>query len=66
MKLIDTDHPFYAPLWRRAVIVALTLGWSAFEFVAGSPIWGVLTGALGVYCLYMLFITYDPKGGDGA
>jgi len=27
LKLLDPAHPFFAPLWRRIIIVVLTLGW---------------------------------------
>lgn len=64
MKLLDTDHPFFAPRWRRVAIVALTLAWALFEFVAGSPFWGVLFGAIGLYAAHAFFIASAPKTPD--
>ena len=64
MNLIDRDHPFFAPLWRRVAIVAVTLGWAAFEFVAGSALWGIGVGALGLYSAYEFFILFEPKNPD--
>ncbi|SFB70798.1 hypothetical protein [Tropicimonas isoalkanivorans] len=61
MKLLDRNDPFFAPLWRRVVIVAVTLAWSVFEFVAGSPFWGILVGAIGIYCVYQLFVVFEPR-----
>ena len=68
MKLLDRNHPFFAPLWRRVAIVAVTLGWALFEFVAASPTWGVIFLAVGLYCVYELFIAFgrDDDGSDGA
>ncbi|PRY24360.1 hypothetical protein CLV78_103226 [Aliiruegeria haliotis] len=60
--LIDPSHPFYAPLWRRVVIVVVTLGWAAVEFATGNLTWGILVGALGAYCLFKLILTFDPAG----
>ncbi len=54
-KFLDTDHPMFRPLWVRLLIVALCLGWAAFEFIDGSPFWGMLFGALGVYAAYGFF-----------
>lgn len=48
-KFLDTDHPMFRPLWVRVLIVAACIGWAIFEFVDGSPFWGMIFGALGVY-----------------
>ncbi len=61
MQILDPTDPFYRPRWRRVAIVAVTLGWAIFEFATGSPFWGILTGALGLYCLNALFIAYQPS-----
>ncbi|MGF1562377.1 MAG: hypothetical protein ACFB3T_09390 [Geminicoccaceae bacterium] len=64
MKLIDADHPFFVPLWRRVAIVVVTLAWTAFEFATGSTMWGMLFGAVGLYAAYVLLITFEPKEPD--
>jgi hypothetical protein len=51
MKLLDPAHPFFAPLWRRIVIVV-------FEIVTGRPFWAILFGAAGVYCAHQLLIAF--------
>jgi hypothetical protein len=53
-------HPFFIPLWRRIVTVAVCLGWATFEFVGGSPTWGLLFGGTGVLAAYGLFVGFDP------
>ena len=63
-KFIDTGHPMLRPLWVRILLVAICLGWAAFEFIDGSPFWGMLFGALGVYAAWGFFVTFPPGGGD--
>ncbi len=66
MKLLDPAHPFFAPLWRRVVIVAVTFAWAVVEALTGGPLWAVLFGAVGVYCAYQLLIAFpgSDKGRD--
>jgi len=60
--MFDLDHPFFRPLWIRVVIVAVTLGWALFEFIAGAPTWGGLFGAIGLYVTYKFFFDFNPRG----
>lgn len=62
MALIDVQHPFFKPLWRRVAVVALCLGWGLFEFASGTPFWGVLFVGLGLFCAYEFFVAFDPDG----
>ena len=57
-KFLDTDHPMFRPLWVRILIVALAGGWAGFEFVAGTPLWGVLFGGMAAYAGWKFFL--DP------
>lgn len=59
--MLNANDSFYRPLWRRAVIVALSLGWGIFEALSGSPGFAVIFLALGGYAAYRLFLTYDPQ-----
>lgn len=55
MKIIDPDHPFFAPLWRRWATVIFALFWAGVElFALQSPGWAVLFGAAGVFAFYVL------------
>ena len=60
MKLFDVQHPFFTPLWRRIAVVVLCLGWAAVEFFSGNAFWGVLFGAIGLYCAHQFFIAFNP------
>ena len=61
MKFIDPDHPFYKPLWRRLVIVALCIAWTAFEFWHGEQTWGMIFLAVSAYTACVLIIFFKPK-----
>lgn len=63
MKLIDAEHPFFRPAWRRVAVVAFCLGWALFELVTGSPGWAILFGAVGVYAAWALLVAYRPEEG---
>lgn len=58
--MIDPDHPFYKPLWRRLLIPVVCAVWAIFEFVTGEPFWGIIVGAMGLYATYKLFIEKRP------
>ena len=53
-------HPFYKPLWRRLVLVAVTVAWVAFElWQGGSGLWLVIAAASAVYATWILFTWKD-------
>lgn len=60
MKFLDSGHPFFRPLWRRVAVVLVCLGWGLFEFVSGSPFWGMLFTGAGAYAAWELLIAYAP------
>ena len=52
--MFDLRHPFFNPLWRRVLTVALALGWAVVEAATGSPGWAMIFGAVGVWAGYVL------------
>ena len=54
-------HPFFLPLWRRAAVVILTLGWAGFEIIGGSELWAMLFGGIGLSAASEFFIAFDPE-----
>jgi hypothetical protein len=61
MKLIDTAHPFYQPLWRRIAIVVVCAAWFVFETVVwSSPLFIPIAGALAAYTAWVLLLKW-PK-----
>ena len=63
-RLLDLQHPFFRPLWRRVVITAICLLWGLFEFAQGAPVWGVLFLGLGAICAWEFFVAFDPRTPD--
>lgn len=63
-KLLDFNDPFFRPLWLRIVIVAFAAGWAVFEFVAGSPFWGVIFAAMAAFAFRGFFMTFAPRNRD--
>lgn len=60
MKLLDTDHPFFRPLWIRIAVFAFTAAWAAFELWNGSYFWACLFAVFAVLSFYGFFIDFDP------
>lgn len=61
----DSEHPFFRPLWRRVVVVAVCLVWAVFEFAVGEPLWGVIMMGFAGYAIWQLFISYAPPPVEG-
>ncbi len=58
------DHPFLRPLWRRVVLVAICFCWAAFEFAAGSQMWGMIVLFMGAYGAWQYLYLYKPAAPD--
>lgn len=58
--LIDTDADFYRPLGVRLAICISVVCWAALEIWNGDGFWGVISGAAALYCIYVLFLSYNP------
>lgn len=57
----DLGHPFYKPLWRRIVLVAVVAGWAFFETViARDATWTVISAGLLAYAVWTFLIRW-PK-----
>lgn len=58
----DLNHPFFAPLWRRVVLVAALAAWTAVEVASNAPFWAILFGAATAWCIYGFFVAWrDPE-----
>lgn len=57
------DHPFYRPLWRRILIVLVTIGWVLMEATwSPSSAWTMLAGAVCAYSVWVFLIAWrDPE-----
>jgi hypothetical protein len=64
MRLIDPNHPFYRPKWRRYLLVALPFVWAGMEWAYGNVIWGYLAAAVGGYMAWHLVLNWRSDGAD--
>jgi hypothetical protein len=55
-KLIDADHPFFKPVWRRWVTAGFPLIWALVELATGNTGWALLFGAAGAYAFWALIL----------
>ena len=62
MKLLETDHPFFRPLWIRVVITAFAAAWTVFEFMHGSEIWGMIVLCFTGLSVWGFFVDFNPDG----
>ena len=59
--MIDQKHPFFQPLWRRIVIVALVAGWLGFEVIyTKDSLWISVATVMLIYGIWSFFINW-PK-----
>jgi hypothetical protein len=64
VKFIDHDHPFYKPLWRRLIIVAVTALWAVFEvFVSGEGLWVAVSCGVFAISVWTFLIDWKPSSG---
>jgi hypothetical protein len=60
MRLLDTDHPFFRPLWIRVATFAVTAGWAGLELWSGQILWACIVGALAMVSFHGFFMDFDP------
>ena len=59
MRLFEVRHPFFRPLWRRVVVVAICAAWGLVELSGGNTFWVVLFWGIGAICAWEFFVVYD-------
>lgn len=64
MGVFDLQVPFFLPVWRRVLLVAVCFVWCIFEFATAAPFWGVIFGAFGGYVVWQLFLREWPINAD--
>ena len=57
LKLLDPNHPFFKPAWRRWLTAGVPLVWALVELGTGSTGWAALFGAFGAYAFWTLIVT---------
>lgn len=61
----DADHPWFRPVWRRALMVAICAGVAAWDIWHGNYVWAVIFGGFGAYAVYIFFIAWNRDKPDG-
>ncbi len=56
----DQQHPFLRPVYRRVILVAICFAWAGVELYMGSQTWALISAAIGVYGIWIFFVTYKP------
>lgn len=62
MRLIDPQHPFFRPAWRRYGIVVVPFVWAVVEARGGSMAFAYLSAAIGGYLAWHLVLTRCDPG----
>lgn len=63
----DANHPWFRPLWRRALMVVICAGLAGWDLYHGNFGWALIFGGLGAYAVYIFFIAWNrdaPKTPD--
>lgn len=63
----DADHPWFRPMWRRVLMVAIPATIAAVDIYYGNFGWALMFGGLGAYAVYIFFIAWNkdrPKAPD--
>ena len=66
----DADHPWFRPMWRRVLMVAIPATIAAVDIYHGNFGWALIFGGLGAYAVYIFFIAWNkdrpetPKAPD--
>lgn len=63
--MFKLDVPFFRPLWRRILTVAVCIGWGFFEFSTANVFFGILFVAAGTGAAYKFWtIDYSKISDD--
>lgn len=60
-KFIDANHPFFANPLVRWLSALTPVAWAGFEFINGSPGWGLIFAALGALAFWVLIVRGPDK-----
>ncbi|MFZ5962864.1 hypothetical protein ACOXXX_07915 [Thalassococcus sp. BH17M4-6] len=59
--MFDLRHPFFNPLWRRVLTVAVCAGWALVEFSQGNTGWAAVFGGLGLWAGIVFFYKWEDQ-----
>jgi hypothetical protein len=62
MNPADRHYPFFDPLWRRVVVVAVVAVWLGFEIIfTREPMWMMIAGGMLAYALWAFILNWPKK-----
>jgi hypothetical protein len=61
MRLVDVEHPFYRPAWRRYALAGACFAWAGLEYWWDNPGWAVFFAAIGLYLAWVLIFTWTDQ-----
>ncbi len=53
--------PFFIPLYRRLIVLAVTAAWVAVEMSRGEPIWAFVAISATIYVGVQFFLQFDEE-----
>ena len=61
-------HPWFIPLYRRVITMAVCVAWLVFELIGQQSFWLILAGAVNGYAIWEFFLgpTYRNAGKTSA
>ena len=57
----ENDKSFFAPLWRRVLVIAFCFIWAGWEWSQGEDMWALMVGAVGAYGIWIFIIRFDEE-----
>lgn len=58
--MFDNSHPWFAPLYRRVLIVVVCFLWLVMESIAEQPLWQIIAFAVLAYAIWTFLYKYQP------
>ncbi len=59
-----TEHPWFAPRYRRIAVVSVCLLWLVIEAMSGEAIWQLISFGAFAYSFWALLIAYRPPSDE--
>lgn len=64
----DMQHPWFRPVWRRVLMVAICAAVALWDLSNGDYVWALIFGGMACYAIYIFFIAWgkdSPEKPDG-
>ncbi len=58
MNIIQPEHPFFRPAYRRIITVVVATSWAVMEWTINDPLWALIATTMAGLAFYELIYTY--------